>query len=212
MFYNSSQGISEVSSEEAGVANKISAQINEIGRNIEDLASYEVRVKVMEGGEKISLSSNPVKVAEWTKSVMDRLDALTDEPTREQILLNCGYNCILVNPRPLVNAKARRAKFPDEEAFLQTEVKKPPKGMRFEREGNVIVQYYTPHSFGTGMRCYCSLLRGLPAGQTASLTYCQCSRGFIQKYWEGILGRPVEVDLVESAISGAEQCKFVIHL
>jgi hypothetical protein len=194
------------------MANKIIGQIDEIGRNIEDAAGYDIRLKVMQGSEKFKSASKPAEVAEWTKTAMDRLDLLTDGATREQIMLNCGYNCSLVNQRPILNAKSRRAKFPSEEAFLEAEVKKPPKGMRFERDGKTILQYYTPHAFGAGMRCYCSLLRGLPAGQTASLTYCQCSRGFVQKYWEGILGRPVEVDLVESAVSGAEECKFVIHL
>jgi hypothetical protein len=194
------------------MTNNIFGQIDEIGRNVEEYAGYDVRVKVMEGSGKIASSSNPVKVAEWTKSAMDRLDKLTDGATSAQIMLNCGYNCSLVNQRPLVNAKARRQKYPSEEAFLEAEVKKPPKGMRFERKGNTLVQYYTPHSFGSGMRCYCSLLRGLPAGQIASLTYCQCSRGFVEKYWEGTLGHPVEVDLLESAISGADECKFIIHI
>jgi hypothetical protein len=71
----------------AGMVNKTYGQINEIGRNVEDLAGYEVRVKVMEGSE----------------------------------------------------------------------------GMRFDRQGNSLIQYYIPLSFGDGMRCYCSLLRGLPA-------------------------------------------------
>jgi hypothetical protein len=194
------------------MSKKFAGQLNEIGRNVEDLAGYEVRAKVMEGVEGIVNSSNPARVAEWTKSAMDRLDLLTNGATREQIMLNCGYNCSLVNQRPILNARSRRVKFPNEEAFLEAEVKKPPKGMRFERKGDTLIQFYTPLTFGGGMRCYCSLLRGLPAGQTASLTYCQCSRGFVQKYWEAALGRPVEVDLVESAVSGAEECKFVIHL
>ena len=191
---------------------KISGQIDEIGRNIEEFASYEVRVEAMAGRENIRASSTPAEIAEWTRTTMERLDRLTDPATRAQIMRNCGYNCILVNPRPLVNAQMRRAKFPTEEAFLETEIKKPPRGMRFERQGDILVQYYTPHAFGAGMRCYCALMRGLPADQAASLTYCECSRGFIEKYWEGVLGRPVRVDLLESSIAGAEECKFSIHL
>ena len=194
------------------MANKIAGQINEIGRNIEDLANYELRLKVMEGSEKIVSSSNPAKVAEWVRGAMDRLDALVDEPTRQQIMLNCGYNCILVNSRPLDGARARRRRFASEAAFLEAEIQKPPRGMRFERDGQLLIHYYTPQSYGSGMRCYCSLLRGLPPGQTASATYCQCSRGFVQKYWEGILGRPVQVELLESAVSGAEECRFAVHL
>jgi predicted hydrocarbon binding protein len=45
-----------------------------------------------------------------------------------------------------------------------------------------------------------------------SPTYCLCSRGFVQKYWEGIVGRSLKVDLLGSCLSGAQECKFAIHL
>jgi len=62
------------------------------------------------------------------------------------------------------------------------------------------------------MRCYCSLLRGLPADEKISRTYCHCAKGFVRKFWEEVLERPVTVDLVQSAVSGANECKFAIHL
>jgi hypothetical protein len=152
------------------------------------------------------------KVAIWVKDAMDRLDASTDLAKREQIMLACGYNCFEINKRPMEMAKARHQKYQTEEAFLAAEIKKPPKGFRFEREGNLLIQYYTPRAYGAGMRCYCSLMRKLPKGVLASLTYCQCSRGFVEKYWEGILGRPVKVELGDTAISGKDECRFEIHL
>jgi hypothetical protein len=191
---------------------KFMGQITEIGKNIEDLANYEARVKVMDGSEKILASSDPTEVAEWVRAAMERLDALVDEPTRQKIMLNCGYNCSLVNKRPIENARTRRRRFPDEASFLDAEIRKPPSGTRLEREGDFLIQYYTPKSFGRGMRCYCSLLRGLPPEHTASTTYCHCSRGFVQKYWENLLERPVEVELLESAVSGSEECKFRIRI
>jgi hypothetical protein len=32
------------------------------------------------------------------------------------------------------------------------------------------------------------------------------------KLWEAYLGRPAKVELVESCISGASECRFAIHL
>ena len=194
------------------MAKKAAGQIREIGGRIEQFAGVKVREKVMEGSDKAAASSNAEKVALWVKEAMDRLDALTETAKREKIMLACGYNCIAYSPRPVQTAKARYQKYPDEEAFLKAEIEKPPKGMRFERKGNILVQYYTPHVYGRGMRCYCSLMRQLPEGVTASPTYCQCSRGFVDKYWEGILGRKVRVELGPTAISGARECQFIIHL
>jgi hypothetical protein len=194
------------------MANKKAGQLKEISGNIEQAAGARVREKVMEGSEKAGASSDPRKVALWIKGALDRMDALTEPARREQAMLLCGYNCAGINKRPIEAAIARRHKYPTEEAFLSAEIQKPPKGIRLEREGNVLLQYYTPRTYGKGIRCYCSLMRGLPDNVTASPTYCHCSRGFVEKYWEGILGRPVSVELGHTAISGAEECKFIIHL
>jgi len=194
------------------VAGNIAGQIYEIGGEVKRLAGPEIYSSVMEGSKQMAANSNPEKAALWVKGAMERLDALASESTREEIMLACGYNCILVNKRPLEAAKSRRRKFPTEEAFLEAEMQKSPRGFRFEHDGDILVQFYTPRSFGSGMRCFCSLTKGLPEGLTASRTYCQCSRGFVQKYWEGILGRPVMVELKETAISGADECRFLIHL
>ena len=48
--------------------------------------------------------------------------------------------------------------------------------------------------------------------KTMSPTYCRCSRGFVQWFWERILERPVQVDLLASCMSGAQECQFAIHL
>ncbi|MDI6869653.1 MAG: hypothetical protein QMD88_08800 [Coprothermobacterota bacterium] len=61
------------------------------------------------------------------------------------------------------------------------------------------------------MKCYCSLVNDLPKGENISITYCNCSRGFVKNFWESVLGKPVMVDLICSAISGEEECRFAIH-
>jgi len=45
-----------------------------------------------------------------------------------------------------------------------------------------------------------------------STTYCYCGAGFYKGIWEEILQRPVEVEVLESVLSGGEVCKIVIHL
>jgi len=194
------------------MTSKTAGQIEEIGGRIEQFAGAAVSKKVMEGSDKASAASSPETVALWVKEAIDKLDAKIPPEMREQIMTTCGHNCIARNSRPMEAAKARRKKFSDEKTFLNAEINKPPKGFRFEKKGNVLIQYYTPHTFGRGMRCYCALMRALPEGVTASPTYCHCSRGFVEKYWEGILGRKVKVELGKTAISGADECQFTIHL
>ena len=179
-------------------------------RNIEVLAGKPIAKKVMEGSEEITERTDKRKTAEWVKQAVEKLDALVDNDAKIRIMENCGANCAKVNKKVIQKAKARRSKFRNMDEFLAAEQKKPMSGTRLERKGNTLTQFYTPRAFTRPMRCYCSLLRGLPENETVSLTYCHCSKGFVRKFWEGVLGKPVQVELVQSVISGAPECKFVI--
>jgi hypothetical protein len=181
-------------------------------KNIEYLAGEEISKQVMEGSEKITEKTDKKATALWVKDAMARLDLLVNEKICAQIMENCGVNCAAVNKRVIERGKAKRQKFKTNDEFLAAEVKKPNPGTRLVREGNVLYQFYTPRAFSHPMRCYCGLLRGLPEDTNMSATYCNCSKGFVKKYWESVLETPVTVELLQSAISGASECKFAIHL
>ena len=136
---------------------------------------------------------------------MERLDTLVDEMTRALVMEYCGYNCALGNRDHIEVAIAERMKYKSLGEYLQAEQS------WLVREGDVIFQTYRPQSTHN-VRCYCSLIRGLPADETISPTYCHCSKGFVKKLWEGILDRPVTVELLQSVMSGAKECKFAVHL
>jgi hypothetical protein len=191
---------------------KTAGQIEEIGGHIEEFAGAEIRKKVMEGSKQAAASADRKQIALWIKDAMERLDAATTPEKCAQIMTACGHNCITHNPRLAQAIRARRRKYPTEDAFLKAEAKKPVKGTRLEFQDKTLLQYYTPHTYTTPRRCFCSLMLELPEGVNVSPTYCQCSRGFVEKYWEGALGRPVRVELGKTAITGADECQFIIHL
>jgi len=186
--------------------------IESIERQIDLFAGEDVRRKVMKGSEKITEKTDKKKITMFVKAAMEKLDASVDEETRVKIMMNCGYACAKVNQRAVNRFVARRNKFKTLEEFLDAEQKKPSKGTRLERQGGMVYQFYTPQSYMRPVRCYCGLLRGLPTNEKVSLTYCYCSKGFVEKVWEAILGKPVKVDLLQSVVSGAKECKFAIHL
>jgi hypothetical protein len=143
---------------------------------------------------------------------MERLDSLVKGETKVLIMENCGRNCADVNRKIIEKGKARRKKFKTTEEFLEAEQKKPMTGTTLVVEDSMLHQFYTPWAFTRPMRCYCGLLRGLSDKETISKTFCYCSKGFVQKFWESVLERPVKVDLIQSAVSGADRCEFAIHL
>jgi hypothetical protein len=187
-------------------------QIAEIGGQIEKFAGKKARDEVMEDSEKAVKSADRTQTALWAKDAIDRLDAATTPEKCKQIMTACGHNCIAHNKGLASGIKNRRQKYSTEEAFLKTEISKPVKGIRLERQGDRLIQYYTPRTYSTPRRCFCGLMIALPEGVNVSPTYCQCSRGFVEKYWEGALGRPVKVEVIETCLTGANECKFIIHL
>lgn len=182
--------------------------IQQIEGCIEQFAGKRTAQKILEGSENIK---DKQKTALFLKSAMQKLDDTVDEKTRTRIMQECGYNCAKKNHKVIDRAVERRQKFKTLEKFLNAEQQKPMKGTKLIREGNILYQIYTPQSFTRPMRCYCGLFRELPKEETVSITYCNCSKGFVEKYWEAILQRPVEVEILQSTISGAIECKFAIH-
>ena len=181
-------------------------------KNLEEVAGKSIAEEVMQGSEQITENTDKTTTALWVKNAIERLDASTDEKTKMKVMQYCGYNCAEKNSKVIEKAVARRKKFSSIDDFLVSEEKKPPTGTKLVREGNTIYQTYTPQTFTRPMRCYCSLFRQLPTQEIVSITYCNCSKGFVKKYWEAILQKPTKVDLLQSAISGAKECTFAIHL
>jgi len=187
--------------------------IREIGGQIKQFAGEAMSKKVMQGSEEMLAAADPVKCSLWVQEAMDRLDKLTDKKTREQIMTACGRKCHSMNPQITEEMKARRLEAASEDVFLATVLEpRHGTGARYERRGDTLIQYYTPRQYSKGLRCYCSLMRSLPEGVTASSTYCECARAFVQEQWERVLGRQVKVELGETAITGSDECRFVIHL
>jgi len=61
--------------------------------------------------------------------------------------------------------------------------------------------------------CHCPRVRDvLKTGKKLPTAYCHCSAGFYKKNFEEIFGRPVDVEILETVLSGDELCAFAVHL
>ena len=184
--------------------------IAEFGATVSHFAGEQASRTVMTGSDQIAGASSK-EVAKWLKAAVERLDATVDEGARAQIMEQMGLNCAEMNKSHVERALARRNRFNTLAEFLDAEEKAPSRGTRLVREGDLVYQYYKPLS-AFGRRCFCSLWHGLPEGENVSPTWCQCSRAFVSEVWKAYAGRSVQVELAESCISGASECKFVVHL
>ena len=194
------------------MARKHLAAIKNIGHNLAHFAGEKAKEEVLEGSEKLAKVSDPTQIALWVQGAIERLDRTVDKQTRTRIMEECGYACAEANRKAIDQVLAKRKKYRSLDEFLEAEKARPLPGMRFEKKGKTLYQYYAPQSFRHPMRCFCSLLRGLPSEETVSVTYCQCSKGFVQKMWDRVLGKPVKVEVLETAVTGAKECKFKVNL
>jgi predicted hydrocarbon binding protein len=76
------------------------------------------------------------------------------------------------------------------------------KAFAFEFVGSAETGQASPESI-----CLCPMAEAQAAGKI-SPTYCLCSVGYVKEMHERILGRPVEVELVDSVLWGGKRCKF----
>ncbi len=187
------------------------AMIKELEGNVRTIAGDVVAKMVMAGADKLKPSTNKIKLAEWVKGAIERLDVAVPESQRAEILGACGRNCSKVNHRAIEAFKKRRAKFSSLDAFLAAEEQAPMTGTKLWREAGGAVQAYCPGEFTRPMRCFCSLVNGLPSDENLSPTYCQCSRALVQQMWEETLRQPITVMLLKSALTGATECHFSIR-
>lgn len=190
------------------MARSVMGMIEEFGRRVEESAGPDVRRRVMSGSARVASGIEPTSL--WVKGAVERLERLAGERTAVTVMEACGVACARVNHGVIARAKARRSRHASEEAFLAAEARDPQDGTWLERDGDVLYQTYTPQTFTNPARCYCALMSDLPPDETVPGIYCHCSKAFVRSYWEEVLGRPVQVEILKSAVSGSSVCRFRI--
>lgn len=58
--------------------------------------------------------------------------------------------------------------------------------------------------------CFCPLIRNCL--EEAPRIFCNCAAGWPKQLWEGILERPLRIDITQSLTNGDNECEFAIHL
>ena len=58
--------------------------------------------------------------------------------------------------------------------------------------------------------CHCNMIKNHLDEMNA--TFCYCGAGWYRQLWEGILERPVRIELVKSLVKGDDVCQVAIHL
>jgi len=136
------------------------------------------------------------RTEKWIARLIAGLDEHVDEKTRAVILEQCGRQC--QSESSVRKAKAIYENSENIDDFLR---RLGQKYKHLHIEGNNVHFIYP--------KCLCSQVNKIPKGKLSG-TYCACSIGWTKALFEGALGKPVEVIMEKSIISGDDECRFKI--
>jgi len=177
-------------------------RIGRLAENIEKETNRAVLQKVMQGVDQFESTSNYTIKAAWWKGAIERLEKLVGKEISIKIMEICGRKCC--GPTHRKHVKQFMSESKSIEEFLDKLNKRGIGGGRFKLEDkNTIVGGYD--------KCYCGQVKQTKEPFSTG-TYCQCGVGWIKQLFESALEKPVDVELAQSIITGAESCEFVIHI
>ena len=176
---------------------------------VERVAGPEVAATVV-GESVVDSGSKPKDRALWLAAAIKKLRGSVDPEAYRQIMRGCGAQCARQH-RAVKTTLERRRKYQSLEEFLLEEQKDPPAGTRLVVEGRTIYQYYSPTKAKERQKCFCPVMRHLPETKTAPSGYCECSGAYLETVWSAILGEPAKVEVLETCLTGAQECVFRIR-
>jgi len=142
----------------------------------------------------------------WLPRFFETMDRTLDGAKRRDLMVANGRACFAAYAGP-PEPKPEPVTFEKFAAWIGDK----GKDRGYAVEGRVITFEFVG-SAETGQAspkgiCLCPLAEAQKAGQL-SPTYCLCSVGYVQEMHERTLGRPVEVELVDSVLRGGQRCRF----
>ena len=142
----------------------------------------------------------------WVRRFFAALDKTVDEASRRKLMVANGRACFAAYAGP-----PKKTPGPDALEKFKAWIADQGKARGYSIEGNVI-SFEFVGSAETGQAspenvCLCPTAEAQKAGEI-SPTFCHCSVGYVQEMHERMLGRPVEVELVDSVLRGGKRCKF----
>lgn len=189
-------------------------------RNIERVLGVEARDAVMKDSDKLyTIESSAQDKVSWLKSAMERVDRLANEDQKYEILSRCAHE---FSDKRIAELRAIYEKNRDIDEVLKFMHEDPNWYESPIRKGNVIYVKKVPYDVKgyenaktdaekRKSYCHCMLVRRhLQEG--ISGTFCYCGTGWYRQYWEGVLGKPVKIEVLKSLLKGDEQCELAIHL
>ncbi|MDH4156206.1 MAG: DUF6144 family protein [candidate division Zixibacteria bacterium] len=152
------------------------------------------------------------KAGTWIKDLVDNMDETLEDDTKIKLMQACGRSCHI----GAFGVASDEKPGPQIAERWMTYLKSA--GYEIKEEGNVTVVNYSwgrDHQNPWGLMlkdgyCLCPIVESIPKG--LSPTFCNCSAGYVKEMFQRNLGKPVDVEIVETLQTGADDCRFRITI
>jgi hypothetical protein len=138
-------------------------------------------------------------IQNWLTDLLEAMETQLDRETRVRLIEACGKGCF--HRFDFKQDISRRG-----QGSLDNLIAAYRQNFEIWREGSLVHIRYGEVSPG----CYCPAARFRPA--RADDLHCECTRMTHQTIFETALGRPFEVEVVESVRRGGKTCHFLVRL
>jgi hypothetical protein len=142
----------------------------------------------------------------WVRRFFATIDRTLDGPTRRKLMIGNGQSCFAAHAGP-----PKQQPGPDAVEKFLTWISEKGKERGYSIDGKVIsfefVASAETDQASPRRICLCPMAEGQVPNKI-SPTYCLCSVGYVKEMHERRLGRPVEVELVDSVLRGGTRCRF----
>jgi len=177
-------------------------RLNRLAVILKEKTDSALAERVFKNHEEYFSSRNAKAKAAWMRQMVSRLEANCDAATCTEVLQSCGRKCCGINSRKHARKLYLESGTLDE--FLE---KMNQCGL-----GGGRLKLLSADTLSAGYdKCFCGQVSQTEV-PFPTQTYCQCSVGWYKQLFETALETQVEVELLQSIISGAKSCEFRIRL
>ncbi len=180
---------------------KYKGWIDGFGYLVAEQLGDDTKEKVLKPCVSCQTISNDKEMANCVKEVMESFDQVVpQEEMRKSVMESMGNYCYN-------NFFAKTAKEVKEKTNSITEAIQSLNtmmgGEHFKIEGKKV--------YSTLNQCFCQI--GVKeTEEPISKTYCNCSLGWMKSLFKTLLDKPIDVEILDSIVSGGKACRFVINL
>ena len=183
------------------------------------LDDKEKSKNIMKHKELFNIETTQDEKAQWVKAVLKELDSVSNNYQKYDILSSCAHE---FSQKRIDKLRDIYVESGDIDAVLEEMHKDYLWYENPTRRGSVIYTTKIPFNL-EGYKnaktqdekkrkyCHCSLVRDY-WNEEISPTFCNCSAGWYRQIWEGILKKPVRIEILKTLLKGDEICEFAIHI